>query len=563
MSGGRKYSGEWLLDFKIAASQSLSAMRTDWSKVRWLQLFLVCLLAIVQTPYYCQGGGVTVITHGYNSDVNGWVTAMADAIPGYIGFSGTNFTTYKITLTTDGNGNYQYQYERTNGVAPALSDSGEIIVKLDWSQMSGGLSTYDISTYDVAWVASWVLMQTNAIAELSGHALAEFPLHLIGHSRGGSLVTEMSRILGTNGIWIDHLTTLDAHPLNNDGNFDLFFPTDASASNTYVNVLFRDNYWQDFPGGFLDFNGESVGGAYDRHLTDLSGGYNNTTFAAPYHSNVHLWYHGTVSWVTPVSDGDATITSTERQAWWVADEQAGTNAGFEYSLIAAGNRLSAEQPLGPGFPAINDGYNRKWDLGAGISNNRVSLGSNNGQWPNIIKCNVSGTNVVQAGDQVAVTFYYQYGGGFSNAQCRVYFDADFNPNSFDEILVFEGSLTNTGVDRVVVKNAGLNTALVSPGSYNVLVEIASGSQTRFAYAPEPVTILPSRVTPSLDIAVGPPEIIVGVNGASGQRIALQVSSDLQNWLSVATNALTSNRWIYTNTSAADDGRLFYRAELLP
>src|SRR5262245_24538505 len=64
---------EWLLDFKIAASQSPSAMRTDWGKERCLRLFLVCILAI-GTPYYCQGGGVTVITHGYNSDVNGWVT---------------------------------------------------------------------------------------------------------------------------------------------------------------------------------------------------------------------------------------------------------------------------------------------------------------------------------------------------------------------------------------------------------------------------------------------------------------------------------------------------------
>ena len=101
-----------------------------------------------------RAAGVTVITHGYDSDADGWVRTMADEIPSYYWFQGTNFTTYKIKLTTDGT-QYYYQWSRTNGSPPSLMDSGEIIVKLDWSQMAGGLTApYDISTYDVAWVAS-------------------------------------------------------------------------------------------------------------------------------------------------------------------------------------------------------------------------------------------------------------------------------------------------------------------------------------------------------------------------------------------------------------------------
>src|SRR5260370_37672649 len=106
-------------------------------RVKRLGLGLVLvplLLARLFVPDASSAAGVTVSTHGYDSDVNTWVTAMADQIPNYHGFPGTNFTTYKVTLTTDGS-NYYYQWARTNGSSPSLTDSSEIIVKLDWSQM--------------------------------------------------------------------------------------------------------------------------------------------------------------------------------------------------------------------------------------------------------------------------------------------------------------------------------------------------------------------------------------------------------------------------------------------
>jgi pimeloyl-ACP methyl ester carboxylesterase len=265
--------------------------------------------------------GVTIITHGLNGNVDDWVDAMADAIPEYFGFFGSNFTTYRIDVTFSGDSFYLASTRESGSAAPT-SESGEIIVKLDWRTLAND----SFSTFEVASAVAYGMLLTNFISELSGHALVEFPLHLIGHSRGGSLVCELSRQLGTNGIWVDHLTTLDPHPLNNDGFFDFPYTVMDAPARTYESVLFHDNYWQDL--NFL-FYGEPVFGAFVRELTYLEGGYGGISAS---HSDVHLWYHGTVDWNTPTSDyTSASITSAERQNWWTAYELHGFNAGFLYS----------------------------------------------------------------------------------------------------------------------------------------------------------------------------------------------------------------------------------------
>jgi len=55
------------------------------------------------------------------------------------------------------------------------------------------------------------------------------------------------------------------------------------------------------------------------------------------------------------------------------------------------------------------------------------------------------------------------------------------------------------------------------------------------------------------------QIRVGVNGQAGQTIVLQYSSDLQNWLPLATNLLATNGWLYTDTPSTSPDKRFYRA----
>ena len=486
----------------------------------------------------------------------------------------TNITIYTVILTTDGT-NYYYQWERDTNSPPLTTDTGEMVVKLDWSQMAGGTAPYNISTTNVARIAGYVLSQTNAISDLNGHALVEFPVHLIGHSRGGSLISEISRQLGTNGIWVDQLTTLDPHPLNNDGFNDRIIGSvvDASASNTCANVLFADNYWENLGNSFiadLDPNGEPVAGAYRRQLTQLTGGYPPAPLSgdpSEYHSNVHLWYYGSIDLNIPTSYNDdgtiITLDATMRTNWWVTYENSGVRAGFLYSLIGGGDRTSTDRPLGlPSDPAIRDGYNQTWDLGAGTSANRTALPSNNGTWPNIIKFDVTGTNVVMAGNLIATTLYYQYAGS-SNVTLSIYFDQDLNPYNTNSTLILEDQVASTGAGSVYYySNLGLTTTNVPPGIYAIYGKITDGVHTRYLYTPQLVEIVSSRQPPVLDIAeLNAAQFCIGVNGVSGQTFVLQSSADLRNWQSLITNTLTSSRWTYTNSLPAS--QQFYRAVINP
>ena len=80
--------------------------------------FLLFLsLSALNPPAPTQAAGVTLITHGLNGNVDGWVTGMADRIPNYSRFPGTNFSTYKLSFVPNGNG-YLLTAARVAGTPP-------------------------------------------------------------------------------------------------------------------------------------------------------------------------------------------------------------------------------------------------------------------------------------------------------------------------------------------------------------------------------------------------------------------------------------------------------------
>ncbi len=479
-------------------------------------------------------GGVTVITHGFASTVNDWIMSMAGKVGGYPGFPGATYSCYVISITRNAAGQYVASASRIGGLPPSQTDSGEIVVKLDWST----LSSNGTSTTTVAQAAANALLSTSLIPEMGGHPLAELPLHFVGHSRGGSVITEMARFLGAQGAWVDHVTTLDPHPLAQY--------SDATAT-TWSNVLYADNFWQTLGDDLFVPNGRSVFGAYNRKLLDLNGGYSSS------HFDVHLWYHGTIDLATPTNDTQAVIMPTQRATWWTAAETSGANAGWFYSLLGRGDRLSELEPAGVGTGKISDGFNRNWNLGGGLALNRSALPTNAGLWPNPIRLSI--TAGAQSFD---IALRYQAGASASGTiTADVLLDLDANPYDSNEVALGQWMLPKSGTNAVLsgTWNA-LIPATVSPGSYNVCVRLIDDGRVRYLYARERLTVAPTIDAGSLGRSGG--SVRFDVHGAIGQTVTVQASTDCQTWNALETHTFTGTTWQFTDAQANDFPRRFYR-----
>lgn len=495
------------------------------------------------------GGGVTVITHGFNGNVEDWIIPMTEAVSGHPSFRGTSVSCYEISITRNGSGQYVAAATFLGGLAPTLTDSGEILVKLDWSALAG---LGGPSSTTIASAAVGALMSTNLISALGGRPLAELPLHLVGHSRGGSVVTEMARLLGAQGVWVDHVTTLDPVPVG--------FPFNDADVFTYANVLFADNYWQTLGSP----SGKALFGAYGRKLLNLSGGYSSS------HSDVHLWYHGTIELTTAdVTVDGATIGAAERSVWWTGTEAAGSAAGFRYSLIGRGDRLSSVEPAGAGNGRINDGFNKRWELGGGVASNRTALPVNSGLWPNVIRFVLTDADPVSAGGTFAATLYHQSGSVASgSADVRIFLDTDFNPYDGIGIEVDQRLLANTGTTSVILSslNVTVNPATVAPGNYAVCARISDGVRTRYLYASEMLEVTASLQGPAVDAAsltYSNGIVRFNVLAFPGQNVTVKATTDFVDWLPVETRQFTGTTWQFVDADAGTFPKRFYKAVLAP
>lgn len=351
--------------------------------------------------------GVTILSHGYNGDVNGWVAAAADDIQTRAGGPDAA-SIYTLSVTAVGGTLAVSGFSVDDGSEDVRETTrSEMIVRLDWSSVDDG--TYSTTAVGQT-VADYFLAQADARAAdayaTAAALIPELPIHLIGHSRGASLNVALSQALGLRGVGIEQSTFLDPHPV--DGMNDLFGVNfDDAPMTVYDNVDYADNYWRtDGDPNNFDFDGEAVAGAFNGDL--------NASVQQQYVQSAHVavtaYYVGTIDTVTS-EGGDHPVFP----AWYAgtSDKPARDATGFAMSVLGNGGRVKAglAQALG----------------GAGA---RTVVGQSGAQFGNVAGVKiVSGMPIAGNVLQLAA----RYSDRDSSTQIVFFLDTDRNPYNDTEI----------------------------------------------------------------------------------------------------------------------------------
>ncbi len=428
--------------------------------------------------------GVTLIAHGaqgFGDDpqLPAWVAGMATQIATRIGEThgglAKDVAQFKMTIEEVDDVVQVTGWDFTGSFTPAAEDTaaaydladslgGQAIISLDWSAVAAPL---EMITQTVAATASTYLFSN--LSSLGNDLLAS-SIHLIGHSRGASLVGALAEDLGNAGVWVDQVTYLDTHPLE-----FIVDPDDWGDNGFSVteNVVFGDSYWREDLDP-LDFDGETVPGAYNAKLNeevlDAGLGYSSA------HSNVHLWYHGTIDTTEGINDGEVELTEANLATWYDSShEMAGPRAetGYYYSRTGGGTRPSSGIAASLG--------------GEGVRSNLVWT---NAVWPNILGLKTaSDRRHFSPGDTLNVEFHHQDYDSQSSA--GFYLDPDQNPYNDNAILISDPAgqtLAKTDATPVAQVGTGDLTG-IALGDYYLLGTISDETgHTRYAYAASPITV---------------------------------------------------------------------------
>ena len=412
----------------------------------------------------CLLAGVTLWAHGFNDTVDRWITAQADAI---VTREDSTFdqSRYRITVTDPGHDGGPLEVVNTDssGSAPgALSTlDPEIVLMLDWSDVAGTLTPgggYHRSTAAVAAAVAQRLTDPDLLSDLDSPVSA-LPLHLIGHSRGASLVGELAHQLGLQGVWVDQVTTLDPHPV--DGvlepllaNYDF---GDAPMI-AWQNVVFWDNYWRTDGAHSIDVTGEPVVDTADTQLSEsvlANGGYLNE------HLDVPLWYHGTIDTSTdpPANDGWVDVPN----AWYDDPHPARDSAGFAYSRIIGGQRSGDGLLQELGGEAV-----------------RAEVDWSSATWPNLLAVSIARDDIrTVPGGEFPVQFDYQ--DADSAADVTFLLEDDHNPLNGTGVVLETVEVATTS--EAAREQLQLTVPEVAAGVYPLLARIDDDAgRTRYSYA---------------------------------------------------------------------------------
>jgi len=501
--------------------------------------------------------GTTIITHGFGSDTTGWAYSLALAIQAK---SGGKIHATKITASSPLRVEFDaplYDASRSDALGP--NGSGGLILLVDWSDIDTfwDNSALGFSTTDVATALDAKIMATHP-------QVYRGPIHLIGHSRGGSLIMALAKLLGTRGIWVDHQTTLDRHPTVMGT-----LTWDFAGSVVGSNVVFADDYFSD--GIDRAPQGYPTEGAAKFDLSafvdgTVSGGSScSPLFGSVFvraHTQVHAYYHGTVdAWAT--CDGDGTPIEP---SWYAGlNQPSKAHTGFAYARKMGGTDLSSVPWPGTGTnAAFGSGL-----LAGSAARDPVALDPNSSPWPNVMAVPQASYSFV-AGQAVPIPYIYQRQGTLG-MDVVIDLDDDTNPyNAVPQTSPCNRRLATIALSPSSTPQKGTFTWQTNsldrvPGCYVVLRARTYTSsspplidQERFDYLPSQLTVSASLPTSSITSFTVPPNyppnqdvsqtlsvpgaqnLAVTINGSLVQGDFLIITDQSGNVIRQLTGSLTQS-----------------------
>jgi len=327
---------------------------------------LVALMGVTATaaPAY----DFTVVTHGFQlgtGQVPPWTLTMAKEILNQAGDAsscalggsavGSVFQYVPedklVGMTTLRTGTWEY-------VCGAVVPNGEIVLIFDWAQESdspnqGGSNGYAEAAADVLYAALRDPEYELAAFSAQDPFAAMTHIHFIGHSRGTVVTSETVERLAVASETVDHLTSIDPHPVNGTLADEALIGLDwgDDVPQVWTGVTFADSYYREDGGSdphSLDFDGMSLTNVdaqvkLDCGLDDLGiamGGLDpDINPADQEHVKSHAWYHGTINRTLANDGAGIAIDPNADEDWYGRScvptcDQNGCDTGFAYSLIA-------------------------------------------------------------------------------------------------------------------------------------------------------------------------------------------------------------------------------------
>jgi Ca2+-binding RTX toxin-like protein len=420
--------------------------------------------------------GVTLLAHGFEGSIDDWVASTAAGIVDRLG-GASAASVYTMTVDDTTGALAVTGFDADPGFGDYRStSSAEAIIRLNWNAVSGQAYT----TTEVAEVVTNYLLLPRTSNQLP--ALAQLPLHVVGHSRGASLVAEIARIAGSRGVIVDQTTFLDPHPIDGENDF-LGADFGDPPMRITDNVLFADNYWRtDNDPNNLDFDGESVNGAREGDL-------NSSVQLDPVgtaHASVAAYYVGTAALDIP-----ATTNGPIRSSWYdtAGGNPARDETGYFYSRVGGGAR-----PL--------DGIGVALDGGAARSN----AGQDGLQFPNLYDLKAKNGSTFAGGTNFNITFRGSDRDG--QAAYEIYMDSDRNPYNGPGTLIAQSALGG----EIDSYESSTTAGELAKGKYVLAAKIIDDDgQTRWNYG-RTITITDPPPVGSLSNGV------LTINGTSGDDV---------------------------------------------